>query len=186
MAPFFLPKSTKILQKSDPKRHSKIDRFLHRFLEGPRRPKSAQDGDPSAKTAPRSSPRRPQEGPKKRIAIVSFRVWPPRALQTPSGPSPDPLRNTIFGLLISNTPAKLHSGGDKPMQYPPKSGATPPSAKCPPPLLVCQSLVLTLSLSLSCLVLPCLVLSWLDFPSQLTSKNPPKSIKNRCQDAFPS
>ena len=27
--------------------------------------------------------------------------------------------------------------------------------------------------------------SWLDFPSQLASQNPPKSIKNRCQDAFP-
>ena len=97
--------------------HHFFDRFLHRFLDGPRRPKSAQDGDPSAKTAPRSSPRRPQEGPKKLSDIVRFRVWPPRALQTPSGPppdplrtpsgpSPDPLRKTIFGLLISNTPAK--------------------------------------------------------------------------------
>ena len=27
---------------------------------------------------------------------------------------------------------------------------------------------------------------WLHFPSQLASKNPPKSIKNRSQDAFPS
>ena len=27
--------------------------------------------------------------------------------------------------------------------------------------------------------------SWLDFPSQLASQSPPKSIKNRCQDAFP-
>ena len=103
LAPFFLPKSTKIIQKSDPKRHSKIDRFLHRFFEGPRRPKSPQDGDSSAKTAPRSAPRRPQEGPKTRIAIVRFRVWPPRALQippdplrTPSGPPPDALR-TLSG-----------------------------------------------------------------------------------------
>ena len=28
--------------------------------------------------------------------------------------------------------------------------------------------------------------SWLDFASQLGSQNPPKSMKNRCQDAFPS
>ena len=28
--------------------------------------------------------------------------------------------------------------------------------------------------------------SWLHFPPQLASKNPPKSTKNRCQDAFPS
>ena len=27
--------------------------------------------------------------------------------------------------------------------------------------------------------------SWLDFASQLASQNPPKSMKNRCQDAFP-
>ena len=27
--------------------------------------------------------------------------------------------------------------------------------------------------------------SWLDFRPQLGSQNPPKSIKNRCQDAFP-
>ena len=26
---------------------------------------------------------------------------------------------------------------------------------------------------------------WLDFASQLGSQNPPKSMKNRCQDAFP-
>ena len=26
--------------------------------------------------------------------------------------------------------------------------------------------------------------SWVDFPPQLATQNPPKSIKNRCQDAF--
>ena len=32
LAPFYLPKSTKILQKSDPKSHQNLDRFLLRFF----------------------------------------------------------------------------------------------------------------------------------------------------------
>ena len=113
MAPFFFPKSTKILQKSDPKRHSKIDRFLHRFFEGPRRPKSPQDGDSSAKTAPRA----PQDGPKRdpenkhKPLVFGF------GRQEASRPPPDPLR-TPSGLYFkcqhaSIFPLKIHQNPSK-------------------------------------------------------------------------
>ena len=76
-------------------------------------------------------------------------------------------------------------------RYPSKSGANPPlpwRKNSAPPLCLPKS-CLVLSLSLSCLVLSCLALSCpvlAQIPCQLASKNPPKSIKNRCQDAFPS
>ena len=92
----FLQKSTKILPKIDSKMHHFFDRFLHRFLDGPRRPKSAQDGDPSAKTAPRSSPRRPQE---------------PSNRRTPGGP-PGP----------QDGPRRLHDGQSHPRGPPSPPG----------------------------------------------------------------
>ena len=62
----------------------------------------------------------------------------------------------------------------------------PPPAQKVPSSSLSAKVLSCLVFVLSCLVQSCLVLSWLDFPSQLASKNPPKSIKNRCQDAFPS
>ena len=62
-------------------------------------PKTAQDGDPSAKTAPRG----PQDGPKmapraskKLCSFCLFSVWPPRA---PKGPPETPPR-LIFGSFL--------------------------------------------------------------------------------------
>ena len=80
-------------------------------------------------------------------------------------------------------------------RYPPNSGVNPPpprgqnhlSLSLSAKVLSCLVFVFVLScLALSCPVLSCLVLSWLDFPSQLASKNRPKSIQNRCLDPFPS
>ena len=86
MAPFCLPKSTKILQKSDPKSHQNFDRFLLRFFldfgsvwgtklepcwppfssqDAPRRP---QDGHKTAQHAPetpKDAPRRPETPPRR-------------------------------------------------------------------------------------------------------------------------
>ena len=82
MAPFRPPKSTKILQKSDPKRHQYFDRVLLRFFVDfdsvlgamlvtffePRRPKTPQgrpQDAPNAPKTPKDTPRRPKTPPRR-------------------------------------------------------------------------------------------------------------------------
>ena len=96
MAPFYPPKSTKILQKSDPKSHQNFDRFLLRFfldsgsvlgtkLEPCWPPFSSQDAPRTAtrrpKTPPRhpktpqDAPRPPQDAPKAPKTLPRRRFW---------------------------------------------------------------------------------------------------------------
>ena len=103
MPPFCLPKSTKILQKSDPKRHQNFDRFLLRFfldfgsvLEptwghvGPqdapktpsRRPKMPSPNAtrfprtrPARPKTPQDAPRHPQDAPKAPKTLPRRRFW---------------------------------------------------------------------------------------------------------------
>ena len=100
LAPFWHRKSTKILPKSDPKRHQNSARFSGRFfldfgsdLAAKTGPRQAQEAATTGKTGPRGRqdgpkrpPRRPQEGPKKRVLGLNIRYWPPRASQGPPGP----------------------------------------------------------------------------------------------------
>ena len=86
MPPFCPPKSTKILPKSDPKRHQNFDRFLLRFFldsgsvlgtklepcwpplssqDAPRRPKDGHKTPQDAPKIPKDTPRRPRTPPRR-------------------------------------------------------------------------------------------------------------------------
>ena len=122
LPPFYPPKSTKILQKSDPKSHQNFDRFLLRFFldsgsvlgtklepcwppfssqDAPRRPKDGhktpQDAPKTAKDTPRrpkTPPRRPQgaQNPPQTTILEGF---------GPSGPRFWTLQTSIFHSLFS-------------------------------------------------------------------------------------
>ena len=154
--------------------------ILRRLRRAPRRPKTPQDGDPSAKTAPRG----PQDGPK--MAPRGPQSWRANRLfsilttKGPQGPPETPPR-LIFGSFLvdfrwfwrwflidfsSRTPSYLdlvfisifdpilfHFGFDH------WAFSTP-------------------SLPFASLVFLCLGLSWLDFPSQLGPNLAPKIHQN--------
>ena len=133
LAPFWCPRSTKIFQKYDLKRHQKFDRFLHRFFfEFPSvsRPKTAPG-------APQRVPRRPQEAakrPPKNIFPPPFfghgRQEAPRAPRDPSKSNFWSIFDRFFDDFLSisslsfSLSLSLHlcinvllsSGGDNPMQ----------------------------------------------------------------------
>ena len=93
LAPFYPPKSTKILQKSDPKSHQNFDRFLLRFFldsgsvlgtklepcwppfssqDAPRRPKDGHKTPQDAPKTAKDTPRRPKTTPRRPLVCLWY------------------------------------------------------------------------------------------------------------------
>ena len=65
-------------------------------------PKTHQDAPKTPQDDPKTAPRRPQDGPPKRVALLFFRFWTPRASQDPPGPPETPPKS-IFETILEPT-----------------------------------------------------------------------------------
>ena len=103
LGPIFLPK---IHQNRSKNRSWKASIFwsiltsiLRRLRRAPRRPKTPQDGDPSAKTAPRGPQDGPKMAPRGPKSSHADRVFSILAAKSPQGPPETPPR-LIFGRFL--------------------------------------------------------------------------------------